>query len=169
MHIGRIGIGALVAMTGLLFAAPSYADEPEIIRGMVPFNFPIVDCDSFLVWTKGWERDTYKLWSDEFGPVRDQLKIQITESEYYNDMNPDNTISQGKNGVGENITINFDYTTGEEHNSGAAFRLTIPGIGHVLLDVGTWFFAADGTLVRHGPDFALAEGETGLALCEALE
>jgi hypothetical protein len=45
---------------------------------------------------------------------------------------------------------------------------TIPGIGHVLLHVGTWFWnLSTQTLVHHGPDYALAEGETGLDLCEA--
>ena len=68
------------------------------------------------------------------------------------------------------LTNNIDLTTGDEHWSGALFRLTIPGIGHVLLDMGTWFWDASAeTLVHHGPSYALAEGETGLALCEALE
>lgn len=169
MRIRRLGLGVFAAMMGLLIAAPANADEPEIIREMNPFNFPIVDCDSFLVWTKGWERDTFKWWYDEFGePVRLQWKIQVTESEYYNGMNPDNSISQGKNGVGENATINIDFTTGEEHNSGANFRLTIPGIGHVFLSVGTFFFIDGELIVHHGPEI-VAETETGLALCEALE
>ena len=170
MYIRKTRIGLLAAMTGLLLAAPSYADKPQIVREMTRFDFPIVDCDSFEVWTKGWERDTYKWWYDEFGdPLRVQVKIQITEGEYYNATDPDKTVSQGKIGVGENTMIDYDFVTFAQHNSGAAYKLTIPGIGHVFLHVGTWIWDADGTFVHHGPDFALAEGETGLALCEALE
>ena len=156
------------ASVALFLASPSLADGPELTREMNPFNFPVVDCDSFLVWTKGWERDTFKWWYDEFGePLRVQWKIQITESEYYNGSDPDKSVSQGKNGVGENLTIDFDFDTGEEHQSGAAFRLTIPGIGRVYLSVGTWKF--DGSeWIHHGPTI-FVEGETGLALCEALQ
>ena len=170
MYIRRIRIGLLTAMTGLLLTAPSYADKPQIVREMNLFDILIVDCGSFEVRTKGWERDTFKWWYDEFGaPLKVQVQIHITEGEYYNATDPEKTVSQGKNGVGENATIKFDFVSGAEHHSGAAFRLTIPGIGHVLLHAGTWIWGADGTFVHHGPDFAFAEGETGLALCEALK
>ena len=152
-------------------AAPAYADKPDIFRNAVPFNFPVVDCGDFAVWTSGWEFDTEKWWYDEFGaPVRLQFSIKITESEYYNGTEPSKFISQGKKGVGEHQSFNWDFTTGDQHWSGLPFRLTIPGIGHVLLDAGTWKWdESEGMLIHHGPDFALAEGETGLALCEALE
>ncbi|KPK52612.1 MAG: hypothetical protein AMS22_08785, partial [Thiotrichales bacterium SG8_50] len=59
---------------------------------------------------------------------------------------------------------------GDTHNSGAPFRLTLPGIGHVLLDVGTWFYdASEDILIHKGPDFVIAEGDTAPALCEALQ
>jgi len=166
------------ALTALFLAAPSVADGPEIVREMNPFNIPVVACgdpeaDGFLVYTKGWERDTFKWWYDEFGdPLRLQWNIQITESEYYNGTDPDKTVSQGKKGVGENAMIRIDFVNGiagDEHNSGAQFRLTIPGIGHVFLSVGTWEYdASEDSLVHHGPDI-FADGESGLALCEALE
>ena len=149
-------------------ASPSLANGPEITREMNSFNFPVVDCDSFLVWTKGWERDTFKWWYDEFGdPLRVQWKIQVTESEYYNGSDPDKSVSQGKNGVGENSTISIDFVNETQHDSGAAFRLTMPGIGHVFLSVGSWKWDDSG-FVHNGPTI-LVDGETGLALCEALQ
>ena len=171
MNIRRLGAGLIAAMTGLLIAAASYASKPDVFRYILEFDLPIVDCGTFEVWTSGWERDTEKWWYDEFGdPVRLRLSINITESQYYNNMEPDKFVTQGKNGIGENIAIDFDLITGDQHSSGAGFRLTIPGVGHVLMDVGTLFWdPSTETLVRHGQDFALAEGETGLALCEALE
>jgi hypothetical protein len=158
-------------MTGLLIASTSYADKPQVFRYMSEFDFLVVDCGTFEVWASGWERDTEKWWYDEFGdPVRMQWSLKVTESEYYHKGEPDKFITQGNDGVGENWTFRIDFITGEQHNSGAGFRLTIPGIGHVLMDVGTLFWnPSTGTLVSHGQRFALAEGETGLALCEALE
>jgi hypothetical protein len=170
MRILRAGVGFISAVTGLLIASTSFAGKPDIFRYMSDFNFPVVDCGTFQVWTSGWEKDTEKWWYDEFGdPVKLQISIHVTESQYYNNMEPDKFVTQGKNGVGENQTNMIDVT-GDEHWSGLPFRLTIPGVGHVLLDAGTWFWdQSEGTLVHHGPDFALAEGDTGLALCEALE
>ena len=172
MKIKRIGTSVITAMAGLLLTVPSYAGKPDITREMmVPFDFVVVNCDTFLVKTSGYERDTFKEWYDKSGElVRLQISIHITESQYYNASDPDKFVTQGKKGVGEGISWFIDFITGDEHQSGNAFRLTIPGIGHVFLDVGTWFWdASEEVLVHHGPDYALAQGETGLALCEALE
>ena len=171
MNIRRGGMCVFAAVIGLLLASPSYGGKPDIFREIVPFDMLVVDCGSFEVWTSGWEKDTYKTWFDASGnAVRLQWSLKILEAKYYNSEEPDKFVTQGQNGVGENVTFNFDLTTGDMHNSGLGFRLTIPGIGHVLLNAGTWFWdESEGALVHHGPDFVLAEGETGLALCEALE
>ena len=171
MKIKHIGLSVLVTVLGLVMSLPAFADKPDITRTIVDFDFLIVDCGDFEVWTKGSELDTEKWWFDETGEaVRYKLKAQITESIYYNNMDPDKNISQGKNGVGEGFSFLWDLTTGDQHWSGALFRITIPGVGHVLLDAGTWKYdASEDNFVHHGPDYALAEGETGLALCEALE
>ena len=171
MNIRRIGAGLIAAMTGLLIASTSHAGKPDIYRYTWNFDFLVVDCDTFEVWVSGWERDTEKWWYDEFGdPVRLQWSINVTESEYYNKGEPDKFITQGKKGVGENVTIDIDFTTGDEHQAGGAFRITIPGIGHVLLSTGNWIYdASEDMWVHHGPGYVLAEGDTGLALCEALE
>ena len=171
MRIRRLGTGLIAAIAGSLFATSVLADKPEIFRYAWAFDFSIVDCGSFEVWTSGLERDSEKWWYDNDGnPEKLQITINVTESQYYNNMEPDKFVTQGKNGVGENVSIWIDMVTGDQKNSGAMFRLTIPGIGHVLLDVGTLFWdQSTQTVIRHGPNFALAEGETGLALCEALE
>ena len=123
------------------------------------------------MWTKGSKLDTEKWWFDENGdPLRFKLSVHIKESIYYNNMSPDHFVSQGKNGVVENISYELDFTSGDEHQSGALCRITLPGVGHVLLDAGTYKYdASEDVLVHHGPAFAVAEGESGLALCEALE
>ena len=171
MRFRESGIRVVAVAAGLLLAGPSYADKPDIFRYMSQFNFPVLDCGSFQVWTSGWERDTEKWWYNELGePVKLQVSIAITKSEYYNNLEPNKFVVQGKNGVGENATIRIDLVTDDEHNTGAQFRLTLPGIGHVVLDAGTWLWdASEEMLIHHGPAFAFAEGETGLALCEALE
>lgn len=180
MTMRRVTAAIIAGAVTLFLTMPAYASKPDIFRYALYFDFgPIVDCGTFEVWTRGWERDTEKWWYDETGtPVRLQFSINVTESEYYN-KSSDKFVTQGKKGVGENITIDYDIIGfdpaiglifGDSHEAGAAFRLTIPGIGHVLLNVGTWFWdESEQMLIHNGPDFALAEGETGLALCEALE
>ena len=171
MVIKRMATVLIASIAGSLFAANAFAGKPDVFRYESDFNFPVVDCGTFEVWTSGIERDTEKWWYDELGdPVRLQFSINVLESEYYNNVEPEKFISQGATGVGENWTFRVDLVTGERHGSGAGFRLTIPGIGHVLMDVGTVFWdPSTETLVRHGLDYAFAEGETALALCEALE
>ena len=98
-----------------------------------------MQCGTFNVRTFGTYRVTEKVWSDQLGePVRVRVKIQVTESTYYNDQDEDISISQGMKGAGENMIIEINLLTGEKHWSGNLFRLTIPGIGRVIWDVGTW-------------------------------
>jgi len=167
----RALLAVAVVTTGLFGASVSRAGTPLIVRETSAFDLPVVECDGFEVRTSGLERDTYKYWFDKSGvPVRLQWVFNITESQYYNSSDPAKFITQGKNGVGENLTFNQDLTSGDEHFSGNAFRITIPGVGRVLWDAGTWFWdASEQTLVHRGPDYVFAEGDTGLALCEALK
>jgi hypothetical protein len=183
MKIRALALNVVVPVAAFLLSSSVYAGKPEISRFVVPFDLgPIVECDGFEVWTSGLERDTLKLWFDADGnPVRLQVQILITESKYYNTIDPDNKfVTQGKNGVGENVTLNLEVVGvdpdfgflifGDRHESGAAFRLTLPGIGHVVLSVGTWFYdASEDVFVHKGPDFVIAEGESAPALCEALQ
>ena len=164
-------LGAFAAATGLLLSFPALAGEPLIIRSATDFNYPVIGCGDFEVWHSGWERDTEKYWFNELGePVRLQWSSKVTESEFYNRNEPDKSIAQGRSGVGETVSVNFDLTTGDYHASGLSWRLTIPGVGHVLMDIGTWFWDdAEQMYLHHGPGFAVAVGNTGPALCEALE
>ena len=183
MYITRLLFGAAVVTTGLFGSPVSLADTPVIWRETNDFDLLIAECGAFDVHTSGIERDTYKLWFDKSGePVRLQWHINVTESRYYNYSEPTKFITQGKKGVGEGQTYDFDLTNCDvagdpwsgsgcdEHFSGGAFRITIPGIGRVLWDAGTWFWdQSEGMLIHHGPAYVFAEGDTGLALCEALE
>jgi hypothetical protein len=183
MHIRALVLNVTVPVAAVLLSSSVYAGKPEISKEIIAFDMgPIVACDGFEVWTSGLERDTTKLWFDADGnPVRLQVQILIKESRYYNTLDPDNKfVTQGKNGVGENITLDLEVVGvdpdfgflifGDQDQFGAAFRLTLPGIGHVLLHAGSWFYdASEDVLVHKGPDFVIAEGETAPALCEALQ
>ena len=183
MKIRTLALNVAVTVAACLLNSSVYAGKPEISRDVIPFDLgPLVECDGFEVYTTGLERDTLKLWFDADGnPVRLQVQILILESKYYNTLDPDNKfVTQGKNGVGENVTLDLEVVGvdpdfgflifGDRHEAGAAFRLTLPGIGHVVLHVGTWFYdASEDVLIHKGPDFVLAEGESAPALCEALQ
>jgi hypothetical protein len=182
MNIRALVLVVTVPVVAVLLLSSAYASKPEMSRSIAPFDFLVGECDDVQVWASGLERATEKLWFDADGnPVRLQLHILVTESKYYNPSDPDNKfVTQGKNGVGENLKLELEVVGvdpdfgflifGDRHNSGAAFRITLPGIGHVLLDVGTWFYdASEDVLVHKGPDFVIAEGETAAALCEALQ
>ncbi len=163
-------INILIMVGGLLAAIPAMAGKPLITRTIFDFDFPVIECDGFEVWTAGKEIDTEKYWFNEAGaPVRLQFSIHVTESEYYNFNYPEISVSQGRKGPGENATFHIDLTTGDQHAAFNAYRLTIPGIGRVIWDVGTCFYdASEDALDCRGKPFVLLEGETGPALCEAL-
>ena len=179
----RLLLGMTMVTAGLLSSPTTLAEKPSIFRETSNFDLLVAECGTFNVRTSGIERDTYKWSYDKSGdPVRFQWHINVTESRYYNSEDPTKFITQGKNGVGENQTYDFDLTNCDvagdpwsgngcdEHFSGGVFRITIPGIGRVLWDTGTWFWdQSEATMTHHGPAFVLAEGDTGLALCEALE
>ena len=166
-RLGRSFVGTIV---GLFLASTALAAPPVIVREVNDFDFPILECDGFQVWTAGKERDSVKTWFDSAGEaVRVKYSIAVTESEYYNNTCPSTSVSQGKKGVGENLMTDVDLTSGDFHYAGGSFRLTIPGIGRVLWETGTCFFdASEGTFECYGRPFVLLEGETGPALCEAL-
>lgn len=158
-----------ISLVSLLWAGVAGAAPPLINTFNVVDDIEVIQCGTYNVRTSGTYRVTEKVWFDELGEaVRVRIKLQVTESTYYNDQDEDISISQGMKGSGENMIIDIDLATGEEHWSGNLFRLTIPGIGRVIWDVGTWKWV-DGDLVFFaGKGWVFAEGETGLALCEAL-
>jgi hypothetical protein len=154
----------------LMWVSESVATPPIIDTFYVGDDIEVIQCGDYNVRASGTYRITEKVWFDDFGePVRVRVKIQVIGSEYYNDTNEDISISQGMKGAGENMIIEVDLLTGEEHWSGNLFRLTIPGIGRVIWDVGTWKLDGEGNLIFFaGKGWVFAEGETGPALCEAL-
>jgi len=166
----KIIVTALSLVGGLLAAIPAAAGPPLIIRTAADFNFPMIECDGFDIWTSGIEIDTEKYWFNEAGEaVRLMFSVHTAESEYYNSDHPEISVSQGQKGAGENSTFDIDLTTGDQHGSGGAFRITIPGIGRVLWVTGTMFYdASEDTYVRHGADYVLPLDDTGPALCAAL-
>ena len=154
----------------LASASSALAAPPDIVRFSEPFEWGLVDCGDFIVYTRGMQDTTVKTFFDENGDAfQAKIFVRITESEYYNSEDDTHSISQGVNGIGENATATVDLATGEEIDVGALFRLTIPGVGRVLMHVGKFLFDEDRNLLyQAGQNWFLAEGDTGYALCEAL-
>ncbi len=157
-----------VALLAGSWAAVAGATPPSITTMTFVEILEIADCGKYHVL---WERETKlteKVWSDHDGnATRITTKLQLIAGEIYNDVYPGISISQRKNGVGEIVILDENLAAGEIHASGPAFRLTIPGIGHVLMNAGTFKRDEEGDMVLDGLS-ALAERETARALCEAL-
>ena len=162
-------IAGIVLLAGT-WAVSASASTPIINTIVFVEDLLIVHCEGFDVRTKAKIRYTEKRWFDDDGiALKTKVHWKILESEYYNSVNPEISISQGLNGVGETVMGNIDEVTGETHASGLGFRLTIPRIGHVFMDIGTIRRDEDfNILFEHGLLWVFAKGETGLALCEAL-
>ena len=150
------------------WAASVGATPPFFDTFVVEDDFDLVNCGAYDVNAAATLRITEKWSFDHDGePIRPQVQLKVLESLFYNSTDESIFIRQGKNGVGENVSGSINFVTGAERWSGAEFRLTIPGIGHVLMEIGTWKWDEFGNFKRHGQS-ALAEGDTGPVLCEAL-
>ena len=150
------------------WAAAASSAPPDIVRFEEPFDFGIVDCGGFVVFTDGTQNVTFKTFFDKDGiPSRLQVSLRIIESRYYNSVDPTIFIRQGARGAGENVTINVDLATGDEHDRGLLFRITIPGVGPAFLQAGTFRFENGMLVFRAGP-FIFPEDGTGSVLCNAL-
>ena len=165
----KIFQSSAIALVAVLWAGVAGATPPMINTFNVVDDLEVIQCGTYSVRASGTYRVTEKVWFDEFDePARVRVKIQVTDSTYYNDQDENISISQGMKGAGENMIIDIDLLAGEEHWSGNLFRLTIPGIGRVIWDVGTWKWVDENLVFFAGKGWVFAEGETGLALCEAL-
>ncbi len=158
----------ILSAVALTWASVGLATPPEFVTFTLVDDLPITDCGDFAVWTLAPLKITEKTSFNKSGDaVRLQVHGNILESIYYNRGDPDIFVTQGKKGVGENFYVDIDLITGELHQSGGFFRLTLPGIGHVVMFMGTIKVDADGNFVFHGLD-AFPEGDTEAALCAAL-
>ena len=168
MNVQRLVSSVVALATGCLLASASLADKPQIFRYETFDVFDIVECDGFMVMLEGTGWNVDKWWYDDAGaPVRLLGSYRLNDATYYNDQDPSITLERkGSNGQ---VNIEIDFTGGDWRASGPQFILTVPGMGHILLDTGIWSWdASTQVLSKHGPNFALADGETGFALCEAL-
>ncbi len=149
-----------------MWASVGSATPPLIETFAVVDDIFVIACDGFDVRTEAPTIITVKTFFNSSGdPVRVQVSGHITESIYYNSTDMSIFVTQGKNGVGENFMFNVDLTTGEFFEAGGMFRLTLPGIGHVVMFVGV--IMDNGEFVFNGL-FAATDGETAAAICEAL-
>jgi len=144
-------------------AAPPFIDTYPASEDLF-----ITSCGSFDVRTEASTIYTEKTFFDKSGEaVRWRLSGHVTESIYYNSTDKSIFVRQGAKGAGENFLYEEDLVTGEILNAGGFFRLTLPGVGHVVMAMGVEKTDADGNTVFHGL-LAFPEGETAAALCDAL-
>jgi hypothetical protein len=156
----------LLSMTILMLAVSfnASAAKPETYFEEGDWDFGVWHCDGYQV--RGLQSYRYRdtLFFNRHGePVRLAGHYLSTGTIYYNSVHGDIYIQEGP---GENQQFGIDLTTGEERYSGLNFRITIPGIGPLYIDVGQWRWI-DGELYRSGMTILPEEG-TGSALCEAL-
>jgi len=148
---------------GFAMATPPFIETYPAIEDLF-----ITSCSSFDVRARGSTIYTEKTFFNKAGEaVRWRLSGHITESIYYNSTDDSIFVTQGAKGVGENFLYEVDLVTGATHIAGGLFRLTLPGIGHVVMFMGVEKVDADGNAVFHGL-YAFPEGNTAAALCEAL-
>ena len=156
----------IFSVVTLMWASVALATPPFIETFTVIDDLFVVACDGFDVRTEAPTIITEKTFFNSSGdPVKFQASGRITESIYYNSTDKSIFVTQGANGVGENFFFMVDLTTGEIVNAGGFFRLTLPGIGHVVMQVGV--VKVDGGFVFHGLE-AITDGEIAAAICEAL-
>ncbi len=99
-------------------------------------------------------------------PPHPQWCASDTDAIYYNSEHPDIFIRQGASGNGENFQVKINLITGEEQYTGMPFRITLPGIGPLYIEVGRGYW--DGEEFKFTGLVLFPEEGTGSALCDAL-
>ena len=160
----------LCAVCVLLLSASgaAWAVKPVSDSYVMEDDFFIVECGDYDVYTLASTlvKETLYFNQDEEA-IRYHLSLKILESKYYNSNDENIFIVQGKFGRGENASYWEDLVTGDWQSTGGQFRITFPGIGPLLIDVGRWHW--DGENFYRSGAFIAPEDGTGSALCEALE
>lgn len=165
-----LNIAALAWSSAAIAIPPfiqSYVTEEDLFITYCPDPFDDVNY-AFEVRSRAHLACMEKIFFDRFGePVTFHGFCHVTESIYYNSNDESISVAQGAKGVGENLHFIFDFATGEFKITGAFFRLTLPGIGHVVMNIGIQRVDDMGNFEAHGL-YAFPEGDTAAALCGAL-
>jgi len=145
------------------------ATPPEKDVTTYPFQEYIVDCGGWSVVTEGVMKETLTWFFDKKGgpePSTLHVSLSVRESRWFNSEHQDIFIQQGSKGVGENASIWINLVTGRERNSGGWYRITAPGYGPLVINVGhyTW----DGENFTRNGLFLMPEDGTGSLLCDIL-
>lgn len=158
-------LAALLLVAGVLvtFVPAAGAVPPERFTTLMEGRFQIAECDGFTVVDQFFIDVDTTLFFDQDGTVTEvQLKIRGTD-------NYVNTVT------GETITektsfmAHVDTATLRNMSTGLQYKLTRPGFGHLLLDVGrtVFDFNTGDFVVLNGPH-QVVEGDTS-GLCVALQ
>jgi len=151
----------------LFFSSSAQATPPESETDYFPFYEEWIDCGGWWVVTEGTIRERFTTFFDRNGePARIHVGLLVVESRWLNSEHPEIYIQQGSNGRGENASYWFDFNTGNERGSGAGYRITVPGYGPVIMDIGHWTWDGE-NFTSHGL-FAIPDDFTGSVFCEVL-
>jgi hypothetical protein len=154
--------GLIAGATILALAAPVSAQPPANTSGVIFDDAPIgVDCGTFEVWDRSELHANGKLFFDDEGNV-----VRVVEHVWGIDTlyNPEN---------GKSVTGSFnngeivDLVNGDVTENGSVFRITIPGLGAVFIDVGKFIIDFDDGLVFLAGRHDFFSGDTA-GLCAAL-
>lgn len=160
-------ITALISAIILGLSVNIWAYPPFSETSFIEDDLHVADCDGFTVRTLATTRVTETFFFDRDGnPVRLRISAHVTDSIYYNSVDPTIYIQQGASGAGENGQFLINLVTGTVQVTGAVWRITLKGIGPLFIDVGRHYWDGDSWAISGTTIFP--EAGTGSALCEAL-
>ena len=156
----------MIAVTTSAFAVvvsttPAAAVQPVPVQGTVSDNVPVVDCGAFQV------SDEYTTsWSGHLLFDRAGNPVRIVEHLWGSDR-----LYNPVNGSSVSDTINaseiVDIANGQAIEAGQDFRVLVPGVGALFLDIGRFVIDFNDGLVFLKGRHQFFGGDVG-ALCAAL-
>jgi hypothetical protein len=164
MKVRSLTLASLVSLL-LTLALPlsANAQAPSPTTTIVPIDMTVVDrtCSFPLVEHIEGTQVTTDFFDDE-GRLEQRLRHIILSATLTNLVT--GTVVDG---VHEALMVDRDFTTGAVTRHGLRLIVTVPGLGVVLLDAGTFVIDADGTVVFEAGPHQLLEGDVA-QFCAAM-
>lgn len=158
---------AFVSVFLFVLASNVSAVKPDKSTYSVHDELFVVGCGDYDVLVDFTYRVMETLFYDKDSvPVKLHFSAHVSNSVFYNSVDPDIFIQQGADGVGMNEQFRMNLITGEWNSTGAHWRITLPGIGPLFVYAGNIYF--DGETIHFSGRYFFPEEGTGSALCEAL-
>ena len=154
-----LGLSAIFVLAGLGTAS---ANPPEISEQSFSGTEVLTDCGDFQILDDYDLTATLRWFTDKDGNIVSGLRTWHGTESIYNSVTGERYTSHS----GQAVKI--DPVSGERTTTGVVYRVTVPGAGAVLLDVGRSIFdPGTGEITVIGGPHQLLEGDVQ-ALCAAL-